>query len=125
MSLLTDSVSLVEGVSGFSWLSSTIVGAAPFTAAVLSPMIPGLALVVSGSQLQLFGSLPFGVTGAWPLLVQVTDHAAVVTTFVLPVEIIPAWELDPDEIDAYSGSLGEFYYALMGGPLRQEMLGGQ
>ena len=125
MPLLTDSVSIVEGASGFSWLSSTIPGTAPFTAAVLSPMIPGLALVVSGSQLQLFGSLPFGITGNWPLMAQVTDAAAVVTTFALPVEITPAWELDANAIDDYSVSLGQFYYALMGGPLRQEMLGGQ
>lgn len=113
-------LSVDEGVSGFSWLSPPFTGDAPFTLEQYSPFPQGFSAVVAGSSVQVFGSLPAGVDGNWPVALAVRDAHGDPTFFALLLVIRPAWMASETVVDEASLSLGDFYYQLTGGPLRQD-----
>lgn len=106
------------------------VGVGPFTP--LSDLPPGLSMV---SILDddgfytglLMGSLPFGVVGEWPIAVR-GQKDLTYYYFSLKLRILPHWQPDPDAIGTTffdqlpddELALGDFYYSMMGGPLRKE-----
>lgn len=120
MGLYAATVSVPEGVSGFSWTGLSFPGSGALSLALLSALPPGFALVLAGRSLHLFGSLAAGLDGSWPVALSVMDSVLGPTYLNLLLDIVPAWKANEDEVDPDSDALGEFYYALTGGPLRQE-----
>ena len=125
MSVLMDSLVLVEGSGYFIWHSSPIPGTGPFSLEVDSPLPSGFAATLSGSTISILGTVPVGLTGNWPIAFKTTDSLAAVLRFILPMSFLPAQEAVRAIVDGPSAAQGSFYYALCGGPLCLESTYGQ
>lgn len=106
------------------------VGVGPFIALTNLPSGLSLISLVDPSGFYtgiLMGSMPDGIIGEWPVAVRGQKNS-VYYYFTLKLRILPSWIPDPDAIsstlfDPLSDdeiALGDFYYGMMGGPLRKE-----
>lgn len=133
---LAKPIKIMEGYSALD-LRFRIDNGVPITAGVgpflaLSDLPPGISLISITDPSGYFtgllmGSLPSGIIGEWPIAVRGQKNS-VYYYFSLKLRILPRWQPDPDAIgttflDQLSDdeiALGDFYYSMMGGPLRKE-----
>lgn len=91
-----------------------------------SQLPDGMALEFQGIQLILFGTPAIGTVGDWPVSIQLWNIDGTRIGRQAPFKI----QIQSKEDQAFADnsdlglSLGDFYYQLCGGPLRQEMRDG-
>lgn len=109
-----------EGVTGLSWVSDAILGLASFQ--LVTDLPDGLALAQSGQSLVLTGSIAPGLTGYWYVSLLLVDVLGGTRYEQLAIGIAPSFYnsvADP-LVDVDDTELGDYYYTLLGGPLRKE-----
>lgn len=92
----------------------------------VSELPAGVLLRVQSSQLVLIGTPTLLEVGLWPMSVRLLDanyvQISALPPFVAVMEVLSAEDIAAEGMPTALIELGDYYYALSGGPLRQEML---
>lgn len=120
------SVSMVSGQyqtvqTGFS--TAVYSGAITIEA---SQLPDGVLLAIQSNKLVLIGTPALADVGSWPMSIRFFDSGGVVIGSLPKIagvmEVLSAEDIAAEGMPAPLIELGDYYYALSGGPLRQEML---
>lgn len=88
----------------------------------------GMSLALQADALVLVGAASISDSGDWPILVSFYTYDGLASLIQLPVSgllvVDSAEDIEADGLSASSLALGDYYYALIGGPLRKEMRDG-
>ena len=90
-----------------------------------SALPDGVILVVQSNKLVLIGVPKLDEVGAWPISVAFLDATGTAIVTLPPIvgmmEVLSSEDIAAEGMPAALIELGDYYYALSGGPLRQEM----
>lgn len=93
-----------------------------------SPMPAGVIFQFQSLSLCLIGTPSLLEVGQWPISVSFYDSTgsliAELGKISVLLDVVSAEDLAAGELSPFSLSLGDYYYELLGGPLRQEMRDG-
>ena len=88
----------------------------------------GMSLALHADALVLVGAASISDSGDWPILVSFYTYDGLASLIQLPVSgllvVDSAEDIEADGLSASSLALGDYYYTLIGGPLRKEMRDG-